>query len=233
MRSPTDAGDFAGRKFEVSTAAAAVMVGVPVYTIRNWATRGYLQPVRREGTKAVYDADAVARTAARFGYLPDLRQEQDARCCAPNCDRLSWPDVPIPLCQKCAVAIWLHVGDEWNRRLHDGTGEWPDGDWDPGRDHAGSQQPVVYFVQVGDLVKIGTTTSLPKRLADLQANAQERARVLLALPGSYLEEKSIHKQFKADRVRGEWFTPSPAMQEFVRAHFDDDIRHVHGPLVAR
>jgi len=145
-RPSVTAGQFPPRKFEVETTAAAVMVGVPVHTIRNWAARGYLKPLRGEGTRTIYDADAVARVAARFGYLPDLRTEQDEDCCVPHCPRPSWPDVPGPVCYKHAVAIWLHVGDEWNRRLHHGGdrhGWREDGEWDPAQDHAGNQQPVV------------------------------------------------------------------------------------------
>jgi hypothetical protein len=127
----------------------------------------------------------------------------------------------------------LHVGDEWNRRLHDGTGEWPDAEWNPAVDHAGSQQPVVYFVQIGELVKIGTTISLPKRLTSFRSHAQDPPRVLLAVAGTYPEEKEIHRQFKADRVRGEWFTLSVAMKDYIVSRLSEDIRNVHGPLVAR
>ena len=233
-RSSRDAGEWAGRKFEVETTAAAAMVGVPVHTIRNWASRGYLQPLRADGTRTIYSADDVARVAARFGYLPDLREEQDQQCCAPSCKWPSWPDVPVPLCYRHAIAIWLHVGDEWNRRLHSGRSGWQeDGEWDPASDRAGSQQPVVYFVQVGELVKIGTTTTMPRRLAELRSHAQHEPRVLLVVPGSYAEEEQVHALFAADRVRGEWFTLSAALEEFMAERHDQDIRNVHGPLLAR
>jgi hypothetical protein len=57
--------------------------------------------------------------------------------------------------------------------------------------------------------------------------------VLLVLPGSYAEEKQMHALFTADRVRGEWFTISPALTEFMAARHDLDIRNIHGPLIAR
>jgi hypothetical protein len=231
-RSARSAGGF-HRKFQVETAAAAVMVGVPVHTIRNWAARGHLKPLRKDGTKTLYDADDVARVAASFGYLPDLREEQDTYCCAPHCKAVTWPDVPVPLCRKHAIAIWLHVNDEFTRAVHGGDGGWRDGEWDPALDPAGSQQPVVYFVRIGDLVKIGTTVSLPKRLTHFRAHTQDQPQVLLVLPGSYAEEKQLHALFRADRVRGEWFTLSPALTEFMAERQDQDIRNIHGPLVAR
>jgi len=231
-RSAQSAGVFQ-HKFAIETAAAAVMVGVPVHTIRNWASRGHLKPLRKEGTKTLYDADDVVRVAGSFGYLPDTRQDQAEHCQAPHCNAITWPDVPVPLCRPHAIAIWLHVNDEFTRIVTDHSGGWQDGDWDPALDHAGSQQPVVYFVQIGDLVKIGTTISLPKRLTHFRAHAQQQPRVLLVLPGSYAEEKQLHEVFKADRVRGEWFTLSADLTEFMAERQDQDIRNVHGPLVAR
>jgi hypothetical protein len=68
--------------------------------------------------------------------------------------------VPVPLCYKHAIVIWLHVGDEWNRRLNPGTAWDEDGDWDPAQDSAGSQQPVV-LLQIGELVKIGRPSACP------------------------------------------------------------------------
>jgi len=233
-RAAASAGEFAGRKFELETTAAAAMAGVPVHCIRNWASRGYLKPVRADGTRTIYNADDVARCAARFGYLPDLREEQDEQCCAGRCDRPSWPDVPVPLCYKHAIAVWLHVGDEWNRRLAAPGSGWDEsGGWDPGLDRAGNQQPVIYFAQVGELVKIGTTTNLPARLASLRSAARRGLDLLLVVPGSYAEEAQVHALFGADRVRGEWFTPSAALTAFIAERQDQDIRDVHRRVVAR
>ena len=63
--------------------ALAAMVGVPAHTIRNWAARGKIQPVRTEGSRTLYDAEAVAKVAARHGYIPDLREQADCGCCHP------------------------------------------------------------------------------------------------------------------------------------------------------
>ncbi len=222
QRQPAPAGNFS-REFEVETIAAAALAGVPAHTIRNWASRGYLKPVRADGARTIYNAADVARCAARFGYLPDLREDQDADCCVTRCARPSWPDVPVPLCYKHAVAIWLHVSDEFGRRLA------PAAD----RFTLPPRQSVVYFIRAGDRVKIGMTASLPGRVDQLQVSTQEKLEILLVVPGGRAEEKQVHALFAADRVRGEWFTLSPALDAFITERSDQDIRHVHGRFVAQ
>jgi len=202
-------------RFEVDTAAAATMAGVPTYTIRNWAARGHLQPLRANGTQTIYDADDVARVAARMGYLPELR-DTEGPCCAPKCDRDSWPDVPIPLCQKHALAIWLHVTDMIEKSFTPAP--------------VLPTSSVVYFIRVGSRIKIGTTTSLIARLDAYRTNGPEEPEVLLVVAGGRTEEKQVHELFKADRVRGEWFTPSAALLDFIAQRQDQDVRKLRSDL---
>jgi hypothetical protein len=202
-------------KFEVDTAAAATLVGVPAYTIRNWAARGHLQPLRADGTQTIYDADDVTRVAARMGYLPELRDTGDS-CAIPRCDRESWPDAPVPLCQKHALAIWLHVTDTIEKSFTPV--------------HLPSNKPVVYFIRSGGRIKIGTSTSLITRLDTYRTHGPEQPQVLLVVEGGRAEEKQVHELFKADRVRGEWFTPSQALLDFIADRQDQDVRNIHGDL---
>lgn len=216
--SPVGPGTFPDRKFEVETAAAAVLAGVPVHTIRNWASRGYLQPVRSDGTKTIYDASNVVRTAARFGYLSELR-EREAQCIAPRCDRLAWPDVQVPLCRQHSVAVWVHVNDaldsEMARRDQDrGIAEL-------------SRQPVVYFIRAGSRVKIGTTVNLAKRMEALSVSSPDELEILLLVAGSYREEDQVHALFAEDRIRGEWFHASDRLLEFIAERADQDLRNAY------
>jgi len=208
-------------RLEIDTAAAALMVGVPLHTIRNWSARGHLPPLRTDGTRTIYNAETVARVAAKFGYLPDLREHMDEYCCAPKCDAIAWPDMRIPLCQKHALAVWLRVEDEWHARISSS-------DRPPYQ-----ERPVVYFVQAGDLIKIGTSTSLPSRLETLRTSNGGVLEVLLVVPGNRTQERQVHALFATERVRGEWFRPSERLLAFIADRADQDIRDVHGPLVAQ
>jgi hypothetical protein len=64
----------------------------------------------------------------------------------------------------------------------------------------------VYFIQGGDLVKIGYTTNIRQRLYDLQTSAPIDLVLLGLIPGTRALEKEYHKRFAAHRVRGEWFS---------------------------
>lgn len=215
-------------RFEADTAAIAYMIGVQPHTIRNWAARGHLQPIRTEGTRTIYDTEAALRAAQAFGYLPEPSatpdQQSDPEPCAkPRCTNpvLDWTDLPLPLCRKHAIAVWLRVTGELNgRMLVRPPRPVPDA------------QPVVYFIRSGDLIKIGTTVCMPSRLVALATNAPEPLQILLVVAGDHTQEHQVHALFRDDRVRGEWFRPSQALMEFIDGLQDQDIRHVHGRLAA-
>jgi DNA-binding transcriptional MerR regulator len=211
---------------EVDTIAAAFLIGVPAHTIRNWASRGHLQPLRTEGTRTIYDAEAVVRAAATFGYLAELREQDerdDEHCCTPGCEdeALDWPDLKVPLCRKHAIAVWLRVTDEWKSRQASLL---------PGQPrHA---QSVVYFIKAGDRIKIGRTTRLPARMDAIATSTPEKLEILLVVAGGDAEEKQVHALFSDDRIRGEWFRSSPRLTQFIAERRDQDIRAVHGRYIA-
>ena len=215
--------------FEADTAAIAYMIGVQPHTIRNWAARGHLQPIRVEGTRTIYDTEAALRAAQVFGYLPDPRATPDQQddpepCCRPGCKDpvLDWTDLPMPLCRKHAIAIWLRVTGELKGRMLARRPLHPDL----------TRQPVVYFVRSGTLIKIGTTVCLPGRIDSLATHGPEQPEILLVVPGDHTQERQVHALFASDRVRGEWFRPSAALLEFIADRADQDIRHIHGRFTA-
>lgn len=79
-------------------------------------------------------------------------------------------------------------------------------------------EPVVYYMAMGDLVKIGTSTNIAIRLETL------RPESLLAVEmGGRLIEAERHRQFAADRNHGEWFRVTPALADHMaraRAEFE-------------
>lgn len=82
-----------------------------------------------------------------------------------------------------------------------------------------SPDEVVYFLGPvdGDTVKIGHTRDLETRWRELQAGNPEKLSLLGFAPGGRVEEARFHQRFAADRIRGEWFKRSPALnREMVR-----------------
>lgn len=72
---------------------------------------------------------------------------------------------------------------------------------------------VVYFVCAdgSDAIKIGFTTDLKRRIRNLECASGRRATLLHSMPGTYDDERSLHRRFKAARLDGEWFEAVPEL----------------------
>ena len=75
--------------------------------------------------------------------------------------------------------------------------------------------PIIYFIEaVGlDLVKIGTTEDLDRRMAHLAAVCPTPIVLLKQLPGGRSEERELHSRWGAHRVHHEWFQLAPLVAE--------------------
>ncbi|HZP79743.1 MAG TPA: GIY-YIG nuclease family protein [Pseudolabrys sp.] len=93
---------------------------------------------------------------------------------------------------------------------------------------ASLREPLIYFVsEEGDdtRVKIGHTTNLPSRLSSLRTASAGELRLHLVIPGTRDDEKALHRMFAKSRLRREWFTRSPQIDEFIamrRANANND-----------
>lgn len=79
---------------------------------------------------------------------------------------------------------------------------------------------LVYYIQQrrqGGLIKIGFTKDVNRRLATLETASSIGLRLLLVRPGTQREQLSLHKRFARDRVKGEWFKPSPYILNWIKA----------------
>lgn len=70
--------------------------------------------------------------------------------------------------------------------------------------------PVVYYMKLSDLVKIGTTTHIISRRSDLGVEA-----ILAVEPGDWRDEAIRHAAFRALRVSGEWFRNVSPLTEYI------------------
>jgi hypothetical protein len=77
----------------------------------------------------------------------------------------------------------------------------------------GKHRPVVYFVQNGDRVKIGTTTNLRSRISALSLRPTD---IVLLVNGGRPFEQALHKRFATLRVGNtEWFANSGPVAEYI------------------
>lgn len=64
---------------------------------------------------------------------------------------------------------------------------------------------VVYFIQAGTFIKIGTTRNLADRVAAIATSSPFRPEVLATIPGDRELEQSLHAELRGNRVHLEWF----------------------------
>ncbi|UAJ79965.1 GIY-YIG nuclease family protein [Leifsonia sp. ZF2019] len=70
----------------------------------------------------------------------------------------------------------------------------------------------VYYIRMGDLIKIGYATDVAKRMRNYPPSAQ----LLAAHPGTIELEREMHKRFSPDLARGrEWFTESSDLSAHI------------------
>lgn len=73
-------------------------------------------------------------------------------------------------------------------------------------------EPVVYYMNLGDLVKIGTTTNIHYRMSSISPQG------LLAVErGGYAVERARHRAFECCRVHGEWFRNQDPLTAYIDA----------------
>jgi hypothetical protein len=75
-------------------------------------------------------------------------------------------------------------------------------------------QSVVYFVRIGNFIKIGFTTNLKQRLAAFLTSAPS-AELLLSIPGDRSLEQMLQTHLADCRVDRELFRPEYRVIEFI------------------
>jgi hypothetical protein len=86
----------------------------------------------------------------------------------------------------------------------------------------------IYFVEaIGlDLIKIGYTANIVKRLATIQTYCPAPISIVLVMPGDIVEEKRLHTRcFRMFNVSGEWYRKNDRIMN--AAH---DWRYVMTPI---
>jgi hypothetical protein len=76
---------------------------------------------------------------------------------------------------------------------------------------------MIYFVEVertGE-IKVGFSTDVEKRIKSLSTASPYPLRLLIAVPGSFAEEKLIHYAFSSERLNGEWFRGDGRLRAFA------------------
>lgn len=143
------------------------------------------------------------------------------RCDSRFCNQPSVEDAPFPICGRHARQIYLHLRELIGDTLADPirrsgiVEEVRLATYDdligPHLQWVRSREPVVYYLRLNDLIKIGTTGNLKSRLGQYPPGC-----ILLATEaGSTETEKQRHEQFASYRVQGEWFQAADRLMAHI------------------
>lgn len=77
----------------------------------------------------------------------------------------------------------------------------------------------VYFITAREIgrVKIGHAVNSSRRLWELQTASSCKLRLEAVIPGGRREERELHAKFSSLKVRGEWFSLTPQIEELIAA----------------
>lgn len=151
------------------------------------------------------------------------RNPETTRCTAARnggrfCNAESLPDAPFPICVHHAAEVMRYLQSYLPKTVEDKTIAIARGVVQERKRRAPAEElherkSVVYYLRVGALVKIGTTTNLPNRLRGYPPDS-----VILAVePGGVSVEKRRHAQFADNLTHGnEWFTPSAELVKHIK-----------------
>lgn len=73
----------------------------------------------------------------------------------------------------------------------------------------------IYFLQQGELVKIGRAADVKNRIRRLQTGNGGQFHLLAAIPGHAVIEEAIQARFAYLREQGEWFQIDTALTAFI------------------
>lgn len=135
------------------------------------------------------------------------------------CSASSMQDVPFPICQRHAKQLCAHFSGSLNSLYTDAEkvellkGRPTDAERTRDRRESYRAQSVVYYVRIGDYIKIGYSTNLTARLSALRVSRDD---VMATEPGGPKLERVRHRQFAHLRNgRRENFAPAQDLLDHI------------------
>lgn len=92
----------------------------------------------------------------------------------------------------------------------------------------------IYFLRCNDFIKVGFSRYPKPRITRLACANPYPVAVAAVFPGTEADERQLHRLFAPHRVRGEWFSSHPDIEETIKygpAHFDIPPPHPVAALI--
>lgn len=162
-------------------------------------------------SKAYGSGPRIGRTpAVNVGRCPITRGNGEV------CDEPGMPSLPFIICGKHARKLYQHIHEQFTVQLPEDARRRLTGDSQPLPVEAG----VVYWLQIGDLIKVGFTTNFKTRRASYPPDH----RVLAIEPQATRSLEAKRKQqFRHLVAHGqEWLRPAPELIAHINILRPDD-----------
>lgn len=165
-------------------------------------------------------------TRANTGYFDHSHGQVRPSCFENGCPNQAGYR-GLPYCEACAWRVWAVLDADMDHQMAEaaksGYAAYIQAERDNAQaymEYAALNTPadrsvpgVVYYLRVGDLIKIGFTTSLEQRMRSYPPNAQ----LLAVHPGTLDTERQMHHRFLHHLAQGrEWFTPGDELADHLR-----------------
>lgn len=131
--------------------------------------------------------------------LPDLMRRLDRKLDIQRGLSLTYDDLAVLVATGAYAKLQEAEEDEARAQQRPSIPQGQEGD------------PFVYFIQQGDdgPIKIGRTKNARERRHALQLATHAQLRILATLRAPHWAEGSLHGFYSEERIRGEWYRPSP------------------------
>lgn len=88
---------------------------------------------------------------------------------------------------------------------------------------------MIYYILdiTNNILKIGITGDVGSRLTVIQSTYPFPLLLVAVHWGDFESEQAVHEQFKHLRLRGEWFTFTDELRDYVVEAHDDDVLFEH------
>lgn len=132
----------------------------------------------------------------------------DGRCTAPPV-----PDAPVALCGKHLREVYEYAHDlvtqRWDGAVREFVAELLPRFTPPPSVKRRPRPGTVYFIRLGDRIKVGYSENLDRRLA--------HEEILGFVPGTRADEQAWHQLLAPHRVTGEWYRAELDVLDQVKA----------------
>lgn len=84
----------------------------------------------------------------------------------------------------------------------------------------------VYFISLGDKIKIGQSKNIKRRFNALQMSCPEKLTLEANIEAYAQLEYALHELFKDDRLHGEWFKRTPRLEQIIEFAKINDLKSI-------